>query len=92
MPCAENDAALLSELERVGRVLGIAVRYEHLGEEEDTTPIRSGICRVKERNLLLIDSRLSPAERCRVIARALRAFDLSSIYITPAARLLLERA
>ena len=90
MPNAEDDAALLGELERVGRALGIAVRYERLGEEGDTAPIRSGLCRVKEQNLLLIDSRLSTAERCRVIASSLRAFDLSNVYITPAVRLLLE--
>ncbi|MDJ0763841.1 MAG: hypothetical protein QNJ97_12750 [Myxococcota bacterium] len=86
----EDASLLLMHLERIAATLGINIRYELLGEESDTSPIRSGLCRVQKDAILLIDSRLDPTMQCLEIARALGSVDLSNIFVPPAVRDLIE--
>ena len=81
---------LLDQLERLGRTLGITVRYELFGDEEDAAPTRSGLCRVKDNSIFLVDKRLCATRRCGVLAQELRRFDLREFYVSPAVRRLLE--
>ncbi|MEW5723380.1 MAG: hypothetical protein AB1896_09755 [Thermodesulfobacteriota bacterium] len=43
----------------------------------------SGRCRIKGRDLLLVDRRLDTAARLEVLASELRRMDLGGIYIKP---------
>ena len=81
---------LISMMESVARALGIAVRYENLVPEGETGSTRGGFCRLQERALILIDSRLGPVERSAALAVALGSCDLSEIFIPPAVRRLIE--
>ncbi|MCP4676133.1 MAG: hypothetical protein GY854_11625 [Deltaproteobacteria bacterium] len=86
----EDADVLLEQLERLGATLGVSVRYEVLGQEDDLSPIRSGLCRLKDNQILLVDSRLSIVMRCQVLAAEFKRFDLSCIFISPAVRRLIE--
>ena len=80
---------LLQNLEEVAEKLGVTVRYERLTQG----PIRShhGSCRLYEKNLIVIDSRMGPAERLGALSQELARFDLENVFIPPAARELLAQ-
>jgi hypothetical protein len=86
----ENANRLLDQLERLGYTLGIVVRYEVLGETGDLAQIRSGLCRLKDDQLLLVDSQLSTVEKCSVLIKEFKRFDLCGVFVPPAIRRLIE--
>ena len=51
---------------------------------------RGGACRLREKDLVIIDSAQPPAEQLEVLLEALRTRDLESLYLSPAARRLLQ--
>lgn len=79
-----SDSLLLQHLEGLAARLGIEVRYENLADDEVT--IHSGGCKLKDRNLILIDRQQPPAERARILARELSRYDLENLYILPRVR------
>ncbi len=81
---------LLSELETVAARLGIALRVERLGAE--VLGRRGGLCRIRGRTVILVDESLPIADRISVLAEALSAFDVSSIYVPPVVRARIEDA
>jgi hypothetical protein len=88
----EDAPALLASLERLAATLGVSIRYEALAREDERMRIRSGLVRLREKPVLLVESCLSARDKCLVIAEALSAFDLRRVFITPAARMLIDRA
>ncbi len=46
---------------------------------------RGGACRLREKDLVIIDREQPPAEQLEVLAEALRARDLETLYLSPAA-------
>ena len=86
----ENAQRLLAQLEQLGHTLGVDVRYEVLGEKGDLAQIRSGLCRLKDDHLLLIDSQLSTIEKCGVLVNEFKRFDLCGVFVPPALRRLIE--
>ena len=86
----ENPDRLLAQLERLGYTLGIDVRYETLGENGDLVQTQSGLCRLKEDKILLVDSQLSTIEKCSVLVQAFKRFDLCDVFVPPAVRQLIE--
>jgi hypothetical protein len=81
---------LIGLMEQVAFGLGIEIRYENLVPDGEPGSTRGGFCRFQERELILIDSRPGPVERCAALAEALRTCDLSETYIPPAVRRLIE--
>ena len=82
---AARIARLLEELTDAAERCGIEVRREKLLREVGYRP-RSGTCRVREKNLVLLDREQAPAEQLEVLADALREKDLEALYLSPAAR------
>ena len=83
-------ATMLARLEAVAEKLGVRVRYEPLAAEDETVSIRGGLCRLRGDRMILVDSRLAPAERCLCLAEALGGFDLRGVFLPPAVRALIE--
>ena len=81
----EPAAAMVEELKRVARELGFEVREEELLRELGYRP-RSGVCRVGERQVILLDRRLSAAEHVEVLCSALAGHDLERVFLSPALR------
>ena len=84
-----NDQALLEQLTELAERLSIAVRYENIAREDAYG--RGGLCRIKGEYVLFVHSRATSREKIRIIARALRKFDLGEMYVLPALRELLDR-
>jgi broad specificity phosphatase PhoE len=86
---ATRTAQLVNELEELAQRCGIEVRHEKLLREVGYRA-RSGSCKVKEKNLVILDRTLEPAEQVEILAEALRGQDLENLYLSPAARRLLQ--
>lgn len=84
-----DDTALLGHLEALAHTLGIEIRYEVL---EGETPFQSGgLCRVREKQFIIVNAVAPTGEKVQTLARALGRFDLSRIYLKPAIRDFLEQ-
>ena len=82
------EATVLQQLEELAERLGVKVIYESLSQEEFV--IRSGTCTLRGQLLALIDQKLPAGDRIRVLADCLARFDLSTIYLVPAVREVIE--
>jgi hypothetical protein len=76
---------MVEELTRVARELGFDVREEELLRDVGYRP-RSGRCRVRERDVILLDRKLSDPERLDVLCAALEDRDLEQVFLSPALR------
>lgn len=79
---------MVEELVRVARELGFDVREEELLRDVGYRP-RSGVCRVGERDVILMDRKLSGPERVEVLCAALAERDLERVFLSPALRALI---
>jgi len=76
---------LVEELCEAAERFGLVVRREKILREIGYHA-RGGACRLREKNLVIIDRDMAPAEQLEVLADALRSRDLESLYLSPAAR------
>jgi len=83
--------ALLDELKQLAEQLGIEVREERLLREVGYR-VRSGGCRVHAKNLILLDRGLPASAQIDVLASELSDRPLDTVYLSPAARRVLESA
>lgn len=84
-----NEELILEHLERIARSKSIIIRYERL--EDGELVIRSGSCRVKGNEYIIVDSRLALKERIEIIARELRKKNLEDIYMLPLIREIIDK-
>jgi hypothetical protein len=81
--------AIVDELARVAESAGLEVRRERLLRDVGYRA-RGGACRLREKNLVILDPNQPPNEQLEVLVGVLRKFDLESLYLSPAARRILE--
>lgn len=79
-----NDDTILSLLEELANNLGIQIRYEHLIKEGSFYP--GGLCRIKGENIIIINSKAKTDDKIQILARGMKSFDLSQVFIKPALR------
>ncbi len=82
-----EEKRLLQELEEIAEKLSIAVQYDDLLGMDFS--VRGGLCKLRGKNVIILDRRTPPRERIDLLARALRQFDLSSISMKPYVRLII---
>lgn len=82
------EALVLQQLEKLADQLGVKVLYENLDRQEVVA--KSGSCMLRGQLVTIMDHRLTPDERIQVLADCLSRFDLSTIYLVPAVRELIE--
>ena len=82
---------LVDELCEAAERVGLVVRREKILREIGYR-VRGGACRLREKNLVIIDRDMAPAEQLEVLADALRSRDLESLYLSPAARRVVQPA
>ena len=88
---SRRDEALLDELKQLAERLGVKVREEVLLREVGYR-VRSGRCRLVDDHILFIDRTLPVAAQIDVLVDELAGRALDDIYLSPAARALVERA
>lgn len=76
------------ELKNLSEKLGISVQEHNL--RNAGIHVSSGLCRIKDQQVFVMDKRLSIREKTANLADCLRKMDLEGIYIVPAIRNLLE--
>lgn len=80
---------LVDELAEAAKRLGLEVRREKILREVGYRA-RGGACRLREKDLIIIDREMPPAEQVEIIAEALRERNLEEVYLSPAARRVLQ--
>jgi hypothetical protein len=83
-----QNEEMLGQMEELARNLNITVRYEKILKESSFFP--GGFCRVKGKDMIIINSKASLDDKIEIMARALLPFDLSQIYVLPAIRELID--
>jgi hypothetical protein len=78
----EPPSPLLERLKEIASASGLDVREERLLREVGYS-VRSGVCRVEEHEVLLLDKNATPAERIEAVCGVLAARDLDSVFIEP---------
>jgi hypothetical protein len=82
---------LVDELEQAAEKVGLQVRREKILREVGYR-VRGGACRLRERDLVIVDRDQPAHEQLEVLARALSSRDLESVYLSPAARRAIQDA
>ena len=88
---AGTQLALLDELKALAVRLGFEVREEKLLREVGYR-VRSGACRLRGTQLILLDRSLPPSAQIDVLVEQLAGRPIDEVYLSPAARKLLEAA
>ena len=82
-----EEKRLLEELEEIAEKLSIGVQYDDLMGMD--YKVKAGLCKLKGKNVIILDRRTPLRERIDLLARTLRQFDLSSMFIKPYIRLII---
>jgi hypothetical protein len=86
-----DEIAAVEELEKLAESFDIQIRYEPIRQDEDFVRVVGGLCLLRGKYVVIIDSKAAITEKIRILAEAIRHFDLDQVYIKPALRELLER-
>lgn len=81
----EEPSPLLQRLKEIATASGLEVREERLLREVGYS-VRSGVCRVSDQEVLLLDRNATAAERIDVLCGLLSQRDLDSVFIEPELR------
>lgn len=83
-----DDRTVLGHLEAVADKLGVEIRYEPM--EGEASLSSGGLCRIRGKQVIIINAKASPGDRIRTFVKALRRLDMRQIYLRPGIRDLLE--
>jgi hypothetical protein len=86
-----DQDAIIDQLEELAERFGIQIRYEPIKQDEDLVRVVGGLCLLRGKYVLIIDSKAAMGDKIRTFAEALRHFDLNQIYIKPGLRELLDK-
>lgn len=81
----EIPSPVLERLKEIASASGLDVREERLLREAGYS-VKSGVCRVDEREVLLLDKNATSAERIEVLCGLLADRDLETVFIEPELR------
>jgi hypothetical protein len=79
---------ILDELKGAARLAGVEVREVPLGMPDQTA--QSGLVKLRGTAVLFLDPAADRDEAVRLLVQALAGRDLDDLYLSPAARALLE--
>jgi hypothetical protein len=85
-----DNYVIIEQLEELAKGFGIQFRYEPIIFEEETINVAGGLCKLRGKPLLIINSKATEKDKIKIFVQALRCFDLDQIYIKPAIRALLD--
>ena len=86
-----DQEKLLEELKNLAKQLGFEVRQEKLLREVGYH-VRSGSCRVRDTNIILLDRTLPVNAQIDVLVEELSGNRFDDVYLSPEVRRLLEGA
>src|SRR5579862_8399325 len=80
---------VLDELIEAAERVGLKVRRERIMREVGYRA-RGGVCRLRDSDMVIIDRDQAPHEQLEIVADALKGRDLEAVYLSPAARKILQ--
>ena len=80
---SQKTAKLLAEMEDLAQKLNIKLRYE-------VTKAKGGLCTLDGEKIFILDRKSSKEYKLLMLARTLKEFDLSNMYISPKLREFLD--
>ena len=86
-----DESTAIDRLEELAEEFGIQIRYEAINLDEESAHATGGLCQLRGKYLIIINSRSTLRERIQTLAEAMNHFDLDQVYIRPAIRELLDR-
>ena len=86
-----DDQFIIGQLEELVGRFGIQIRYEPMRQDEESVKLVGGLCRLRGKNVLIINSKATASDKIRALAEAVKHFDLEKVYIKPVLREFLER-
>jgi len=86
-----DENTIIEELEELTKSFSIQIRNEAIKQEEDLVNIIGGLCVLRGKYVLIINSKATAMERINTLATALKHFDLDHIYLRPIFRELLDK-
>lgn len=84
-----KESELLQHLEEIAEKLAVKVQQVNL--RKDYYNLKSGLCKVRGENRIIVDKHLHLSEKIDVLIDALGDFDLEGLYINPYVRRLFEK-
>lgn len=85
-----NLQSKLEDLKAVAAKLSIEIRYSDLRDNEFS--IQSGYCKLKNKDMIILDKTLPAEEEIHIILKVLETFDLENVFIVPWVRERLENS
>jgi len=79
-----DTATKLQLLDQLAARLGVEVRYEPM--KEDRGSAAGGLCRLRGRTIIIVDSKAPQAEQVGVLLDALSELDTDSVFVPPLIR------
>jgi hypothetical protein len=86
-----NEDTIIDYLEELAERFGIEIRYEVIKQDEDSSFVTGGLCLLKGKYVVIINSKATVKDRIKTLAMAVKHFELDQIYIRPVLRELLDR-
>ena len=86
-----DENTILDQLEELVERFGVRIRYEAIRQDEDSVPVIGGLCLLKGKVVLIINSKAAITDKIWALGIALKRFDHDRIYIRPVLRELLEK-
>ena len=86
-----NEDTIIGYLEELAESFGVQIRYEIINQDEDRSFVAGGLCLLKGKYVLIINPKATTKDKIRILAMAVKHFDLDQIYVRPILRQLLDR-
>jgi hypothetical protein len=87
-----DENTLVDLLDELAGTLGIQIRYEPISLDEELGTRPGGFCLFRGQPIVIINPGATLREKIKILADAVKQFDLDGIYIRPALRELLDKA
>ena len=86
-----DESTIIEQLEEWIKSFSVHIRSEPIKQDEDLVKVFGGLCLLRGKYVLIINSKTTTMDRIKTLATALRHFDLDQIYLLPALRELLDK-
>ncbi len=86
-----DEIVVIDLLEELLEGFGVRTRYEAIKQDEDASYVVGGLCLLKGKYVLIVNSNASARYRIITLATALKHFNLDQIYVRPVVRELLDK-
>jgi hypothetical protein len=86
-----DENTILDQLEELVERFGVQIRHEAIRQDEDSIHIIGGLCLLRGKYVLIINSKATIRDKIWTLGMALKQFDHDQIYIRPILREILEK-